>query len=75
MSDIKDGKLAPVAVTRIKRRGGKVQTCVNLSLEGAEALHKVLGDALKDARAKQRKKHISAFAANLMLLVLQTKRQ
>jgi Fe-S cluster assembly ATPase SufC len=64
VSDVKDGKLVPSAWSEAKRRGGKRQTGLTLSLESAETLHAVLGEALKDAKAKQRRKAFSERAVN-----------
>lgn len=52
-SDVKDGKLLSTTWMRITRRGGKRQTGMVLSFQSAETLHRLLGAALQDARAKQ----------------------
>jgi hypothetical protein len=52
-SDVKDGVLLPTTWSGIKRRGAKRQSGMCLSLEGAEALHTLLGEAIKDAKKKQ----------------------
>ena len=66
MSDVQDGKLVPAARSEVKRRGGKRQTSLMLSLESAETLHAVLGEALKDAKAKQRRKLFSERAFHIL---------
>lgn len=53
-NDVKNGRLLSSAWTGVKKRGGKRQTAIILSVENAEALHLVLGKALNDARAKKR---------------------
>ena len=53
-SDVHGGKLLPTTSERIKRRGGKRQTGLNLSLETAETLHATLGKAIACAKAKER---------------------
>lgn len=64
VSDVKEGKLVPLAWSEVKRRGGKCKTGLALSLESAESLHAVLGEALKDAKAKQRRKVFSEQVLN-----------
>lgn len=66
-SDVKDGKLVPFVWSATKRRGGKRQTGLTISLENAEALHSALGEALKDAKAKQRRKEFTERVVNLVL--------
>ena len=66
VSDVKDGKLVPSAWTKVRRRGGKRQTGLTLSLESAEALHVVLGAALKDAKAKQYRKTFGERVLNFL---------
>ena len=66
-SDVKDGKLVPTAWSKVNRRGGKRQTGLTLSFESAETLHAVLGEAIKDAKAKQRRKAYSEQALNFFL--------
>ena len=56
-SDVHDGKLVPTVQEHIKRRGGKRQTSLHLSLETATALHATLGKALKCAAAKEQQAH------------------
>ena len=51
--DISKGKLVPTSFEGIKRRGGKRRLAVGISYESAEALHLVLGRALKDMRNKR----------------------
>ena len=51
--DVENGRLLPVSTTEVKRRGAKRVTSIALSYETAEALHKVLGTALRDARKRQ----------------------
>ena len=65
-SDVKDGKLVPSAWSEVKRRGGKRQTGLMLSLESAETLHAVLSEALKDAKAKQLRKEFSERALTFL---------
>ena len=50
--DVKDGKLQPVTLEGVERRGGKRITSLALSLQSAEDLHLALGVALKDARKR-----------------------
>ncbi|MEK7631072.1 MAG: hypothetical protein AAB417_03540 [Patescibacteria group bacterium] len=52
-SDIKDGRLVPLAREDLKRRGGKRVMHYKLSYESAEALHSALGAALSDIRARR----------------------
>lgn len=53
-SDVVNGKLVPVSSERVKRRGGKRKLVFKLSYEGAEDLHRLLGQALKDTRHRRR---------------------
>jgi hypothetical protein len=71
-SDLKDGKLLPVAWSTIKHRGGKRLSGMTLSLESAEALHAVLGRALKDARQKHRRRVVSDRLLNLFMTYYMT---
>ncbi len=52
-TDFKNGAFIPPVTCKFKRRGGKVSTTVCLTYESAEALHKSLGRALKDARHRR----------------------
>ncbi len=52
-SDVVAGKLVPVTLERVKRRGGKRRTSLALSYESAEALQLALKGALKDARKRR----------------------
>jgi hypothetical protein len=49
-NDVVDGKLLPVVVQEVKRRGGKRYAAVTVSLEGAEELHELLGHVLAQRR-------------------------
>lgn len=55
-SDISEGKLLPVAVEAVKRRGGKRSLSFNIDCETAEALRGILKDALRDAKRRQQKR-------------------
>lgn len=54
-TDVQNGRLLPSASWGVRRRGGKLITHLGLTHGTAEELHKVLGEALKDARRKRRK--------------------
>lgn len=56
--DVKDGKLVPIFIDRVKRRGGKREMCLTLSLDTAEALHEVLESAIKSARPRCAKQQV-----------------
>lgn len=66
LSDVREGKLVPSAWSGVKRRGGKRQTCVTLSLESAEMLRMILSEAIKDAKIKQRRKLFKERILNLV---------
>ncbi len=53
-SDVKDGKLVPSVWSDVKRRGGKRQTGLTLSFEGAQALHTVLGKTLEEVENRRK---------------------
>jgi hypothetical protein len=52
--DFVKGKLVPVTRERFKRRGAKRETVLCVSFESAETLHKLLGQALRNARKHRR---------------------
>lgn len=51
-SDVVGGKLISTSHEEVKRRGAKRHTTIALSYQSAEALHAVLGGALRDARKR-----------------------
>ena len=46
---VENGNIRPIVCTRIRRRGGKIDTSVTLSYDAAYNLHSVLGRALDEA--------------------------
>ena len=50
--DVEEGRLRPIAIHEVKKRGGKRSTTMALTYETAEALHQTLGTALRDARCR-----------------------
>jgi len=69
-SDIADGKLIPLTLEKVKKRGGKRLTRIRISYETAEALYAILKPALKDARQRQEQERaLSYFGASLRYLL------
>ena len=51
--DTESGKLVPIALEEIKRRGGKRELTFRISEESAKALYEALGRALKDVKKRR----------------------
>ncbi len=70
-ADVCDGKLVSLVTEEVKHRGGKRVTSLELTYDSAEALHKVLGLALKDMRRRRSRRIIENF---LLFTVFETMR-